>query len=315
MKFYFLVFCCLISFYVKSQGIYAPPAGQLGSTAIHKDSSDFIEWASSATIQRGYQQITNKGLGLATVGSISNVYGKANGQVISLGDSGVVILSLSSSIYNGAGPDFAVFENSFSETFLELAVIEVSSDGINYVRFPNYYTAQGSTQVGTFGSVDATHLYNLAGKYKANFGTPFDLDDISDTNVLDKSAVTHIKILDAIGSITNPTLDSDGNKINDPFPTPFASGGFDLDAVGFIHVNTVGMEELRSDIVIYPNPVMSMLTVKAENIQSIRLVNISGQIIKETLSSTINMEAYPSGVYFLTLVFNNKIVTKQIFKQ
>jgi hypothetical protein len=31
------------------------------------------------------------------------------------------------------------------------------------------------------------------------------------------------------------SCDSQGHQINDPWPTPFPTGGFDLDAVGVIH--------------------------------------------------------------------------------
>jgi hypothetical protein len=46
-----------------------------------------------------------------------------------------------------------------------------------------------------------------------------------------------VRIIDVVGSIDPAfgTRDSLGNLINEPFPTPFSSSGFDLDAVGVIH--------------------------------------------------------------------------------
>ena len=41
------------------------------------------------------------------------------------------------------------------------------------------------------------------------------------------------------------SYDSQGNIINDPFPTPFETGGFDLDAIGVIH-SFVGIQESTS---------------------------------------------------------------------
>ena len=67
----------------------------------------------------------------------------------------------------------------------------------------------------------------------ALYGTPFDLDDIEDNNLLDKQNVTYIRIVDVIGNI-NPeyaSYDSEGNIINDPWPTPFESSGFDLSLI------------------------------------------------------------------------------------
>ena len=66
--------------------------------------------------------------------------------VVVLGDAGSITLTFDAPICNGSGYDFAVFENSLNDTFLEFAFIEVSSDGEHFVRFPNYYL--GSEPVG-----------------------------------------------------------------------------------------------------------------------------------------------------------------------
>ena len=90
---------------------------------------------------------------------------------------------------------------------------------------------------GSFGSLDPTNLNNLAGKYRRGFGTPFDLAELPGDPDLDVQNVTHVRVLDVGGSI-NPAYgsqDSLGNTINEPFTTPFETGGFDLDAVGVIN--------------------------------------------------------------------------------
>ena len=57
--------------------------------------------------------------------------------------------------------------------------------------------------------------------------------------MLDVNNIRYVKVTDVVGDIdpTYATHDSLGNIINDPWPTPFTSSGFDLDAVGVI--NTV----------------------------------------------------------------------------
>jgi hypothetical protein len=68
------------------------------------------------------------------------------------------------------------------------------------------------------------------------YGTPFDLSDFNDTPDF-PNVINYVKIVDVVGSI-NPLLgtkDSKGSVINDPWPTNFASSGFDLDAVGVIN--------------------------------------------------------------------------------
>jgi len=122
--------------------------------------------------------------------------------------------------------------------FLELAFVEVSSNGNDFIRFPAVSLTQTTTQVGSFGALDPTNLDNLAGKYRGGFGTPFDLAQVAGLSPLvDVDHIHFVRILDDVGSI-NPVLgrqDSLGNLVNDPYPTVFASGGFDLDGVAVMN--------------------------------------------------------------------------------
>ena len=138
-------------------------------------------------------------------------------------------------VVDGPGPDFAVFENGFGDTFLELAFVEVSSDGVHFARFPNAYL--GLSPIGRFGGHDPALIRGLAGKHRAGFGTPFDLAELARadavlTGRLDLRNITHVRVVDIVGD--GGTLDSFGNPIYDPYPTVM-SGGFDLEAVGVFH--------------------------------------------------------------------------------
>ncbi len=301
---------------------YAPPAGQSGSTAIHKDSSIIIDWATNATIIRGYQNIADQSLGVATYGDSTAVPGVADGSnVVSLGDGGVAIVTFSTPITNGAGPDFAVFENSFSETFLELAFVEVSSDGVNYYRFPAVSETQTATQIGGFGAVDCRYIHNLAGKYKSQYGTPFDLDELIDPFGLDMNAITHVKIIDVVGSIDAQygTQDHLGNMINDPFPTPFASSGFDLDAIGVIHQATQGVNEIQENVVsIYPNPTKGKVVIQSEIqgkyilFDSMGRTVAQGEVIENVIS---DISEENNGVYLLKVISEDGISVQRIMKR
>ena len=225
---------------------FHPPAGQNGTSAIFKDSNIFVNWADRCLLQRGYMSIAVPDSGFASVGDTSSACGGAgmNG-VLSLGDGGIATLGFPYPITNGPGYDFAVFENSFSDDYLEMAFVEVSSDGLNFFRFPSVSNTQDSVQCGPFGLSDASKINNLAGKYRMNFGTPFDLQELQGTPGLDLNYVTHIRVIDVIGSVDSAyaSFDIQGKKINDPWPTLFPSSGFDLDAVGVIHqLDEVGFD-------------------------------------------------------------------------
>jgi len=240
---FFLVLA--VSGSVISAGPYAPPAGESNSTAIYMDDPNFTAWATGVTVQRGYVKIDEPELGYVSYGNDANALGMADGDlygVVSLGDGGDATVTFANPIANGPGYDFAVFENAFDDTFLELAFVEVSSDGINFFGFDSVSLTQTDTQVGGFGMLETTDLHNFAGKYRQGYGTPFDLEELADVNVLlDANGITHVRIIDAVGCIQDEyaRYDSLGNKINAPWPTPFATGGFDLDAVGVIHEKTL----------------------------------------------------------------------------
>lgn len=206
--------------------------------------SRILFWASHITsMERGHRQAGRPDSGLVSAGSPEAAMGPAteNG-VVSLGDGGWICLEFPGLVRNGPGPDFAVFENGFSDSFLELAFAEVSSDGKTFVRFPAVSLTQTTEQTGPFGLLDGSLLRNLAGSYRAGLGTPFDLSDLEGRPGIDLQAIRYIRIRDVVGSL-DPALgspDSRGVLVNDPFPTPFPSGGFDLDAVGVLNGSEPG---------------------------------------------------------------------------
>jgi hypothetical protein len=224
-------------------GPFAPAAGQSGSTAVSAASPAIVAWADDfVELVRGPVNVADPGGALASFGSGSEALGPATGvatQVVSLGDGGRIALYFTHAIFDGPGFDLAVFENGFADTFLELALVEVSSNGIDYLRFPATSLTQTATQIGSFGALDPTNLDNLAGKYRGGFGTPFDLSELAGVSpAVDVDQIHYVRIVDVVGSIDPAlgTLDSSGNPVNDPYPTAFASGGFDLDGVGAMHV-------------------------------------------------------------------------------
>jgi hypothetical protein len=208
---------------------FPPPAGREGSTAIYMDDPPLVGWA---TGYENYEPGTHLDAAWQTP---EQAVGKASGtsyNVVSLGRGGRVTLIFDPPIQNGEGWDFAVFENAFNDYHLELAYVEVSSNGADFVRFDSVSLMPGP--VSGYGSVDATLIDGLAGKYRQGFGTPFDLSDLAEkdavqSGMVDISQISHVRIIDIVGD--GSYLDSRGNPIYDPYPT-YGSAGFDLDAIG-----------------------------------------------------------------------------------
>lgn len=168
---------------------------------------------------------------------------------------GTLILGFDTAITNGAGADFAAFENGFvsdfttgagsvaGEMWAELGYVEVSTDGINYARFPSEYLNfldEGPSSQG-YLTLDVSNVYNLVGKhanaYNASWGTPFDLDDLIDhqmvlDELVDLAEINFVKIVDIPGN--GEFTDSLGNEIYDGWVT-WGTGGVDFDALGVIN--------------------------------------------------------------------------------
>lgn len=149
---------------------------------------------------------------------------------------GHITLTFDTPIRNKSGADFVVYENalgSATSLFAELAFVEVSSDGTNFVRFPVH--TLNTTPVGQYDFTDPRNYYGLAGKhinaYGDSWGTPFDLSSLPASPLLNPDAVTHIRLVDIPG--TGHFTDDLGNPIHDPVNTT-DSAGFDLEALGVI---------------------------------------------------------------------------------
>ncbi len=171
-------------------------------------------------------------------------------------------------IRNGKGMDFAVFENGIisqittvngsvqGQLLAELAFVEVSSNGRDFVRFPSVSLTPG--RVGAYGTTDMGNIHNLAGKHPNAggicTGTPFDLDDLAAhpdvlSGKVDPNAIHYVRLVDIPGNgsfVDDATSHIDPNTwpawanyanahpIFDQWPT-WGSGGFDLEAVGVLN--------------------------------------------------------------------------------
>jgi hypothetical protein len=329
LKYIFLILFLLNCFVTTVKSQHFPPAvGFEGSTAIYKDSSVFIDWVKHAEVSPSYKDIAFPENGYANYGTNENAIGKADGNpgVVSLGDGGSAILTFNSPIINGEGFDFAVFENGFFENdtselaFSELAYVEVSTDGLEYIRFPSISEINEENQIGSFGNINARFIHNLAGKYTMFYGTPFDLDELSDLysgTSVNINQINFIKIIDVVGSLNEAyaSFDSKGHKINDPYPTAFPSGGFDLDAAGVI--NNSQNSKVSGKLLIIPNPVNDFLSLKTDIVEVLRvdIYSIAGNIqLSVSQTDNINVTKLKPGIYILKIFGKNETYSTRFFK-
>jgi len=196
--------------------------------------------------------------------------------VLSLGNGGSVVLTFESPIEDAPGPDFAVFENGFTDytdftgtsreestnsfSFAELAFVEVATRTSAWARFPvtclnsSVLYSLNNAEQEWFASQDVSLLDGFAGKHRIEYGTPFDLGLLANdpavlSGAVDLRCIRYVRLTDVIGD--GSTTDSAGRAVYDPyynfssgFPNPAyaaSTDGFDLRAVGVIHFITPKM--------------------------------------------------------------------------
>ncbi len=307
-------------------GQFAPQAGLAGSTAIHKDSSAIVEWASHCSIRRGWLDVADTTLGKTSTGDSLSALGIADANIVSLGDGGEAILYFENPITDGPGFDFAIFENGFQnpansdEAFLELAAVAVSNDGVNYYTFASECHNDTTVQIAGAGIyMDARKINNLAGKYITYYGTPFDLNELSMILALDVDNIHYLKIKDVVGSLAKEYCSKDiqNQTINDPYPTAFPTGGFDLDAVAVMnHKFPTGYSHHSTENVlsIFPNPCTDQLFLSThDSYGKYSIISMDGMLIAVGIAKEkIDVSNLLSGQYMIQLEYNDG--AKHVFR-
>lgn len=131
----------------------------------------------------------------------------------------------------------------------------------------------------------------------------------------------------------SPTFTSSGNQNGGSYSVTFNAlgdyhylcsihGALSMD--GNIVVSpllSVGNMELKDNFYVYPNPSSDVLNLKLPNnttAVNIEIFNIVGKNVytsKEMISNQINVSNLKSGLYFITINFENYSVTKKIIKK
>lgn len=307
-------FLFLITFFssVSFGQSFDPAPDSVGTIAIKYDHPSFIAWATGGTITRGFVNINDTTItydndNRASYGDLSDALGMAGGNgtdVISLGDSGIATLTFDYVIQDGPGFDFAVFENGFTDGYMEFAHVEVSSNGLDYARFPSTSEIPLSPQLGNSSISDCRYVNNLAGKYRSGYGTPFDLSELIGYPGLDVNNIQFVRLIDVVGDVDgiHTTTDHQDNPINDPFPTAFHSGGFDIDGIGIIN-GMLGLKEKSELLVsVYPNPASQHTTLIVSGKYTVRLYTLTGVEImnyEHWNESSLNCSNLAKGTYLL----------------
>jgi hypothetical protein len=84
----------------------------------------------------------------------------------------------------------------------------------------------------------------------------------------------------------------------------------------------VGNFDIQNEVTIYPNPASSVLNIdnrSSEGISAIAVYNLSGSLVDEVKSTTslqsISVAALQSGIYFIKIQMNSKVINYKFIKK
>lgn len=78
------------------------------------------------------------------------------------------------------------------------------------------------------------------------------------------------------------------------------------------HVTTDGIAELDGSVVVYPNPTSGLISISAEGIKAVTVINALGQKVLETTDSSIDLSQFGSGLYMLRIETTETLAIKRV---
>ncbi|MBO6026331.1 MAG: choice-of-anchor J domain-containing protein [Bacteroidales bacterium] len=84
----------------------------------------------------------------------------------------------------------------------------------------------------------------------------------------------------------------------------------------YVYAQTVGVEEMGRDVMMYPNPTNSMLHIDAVGMKCIVVLNAMGQVVydapAESEAVVLDLGQYGAGMYVVRITTENETVVKQV---
>ncbi|MFG0319682.1 MAG: hypothetical protein ACF8XB_20585 [Planctomycetota bacterium JB042] len=244
-------------------------------------------------------------------GPQGNGLGAGGLDVCVLGDGGSITLGFNVVIQDGPGADFMAYENGFvvgggSSVFSEICHVEVSSDGVNFARFPSAYHAPTGTQMGSFAGLLGgmpvlanvnTNTIPPEDPVRAG-GEAFDLAELAGdplvvAGTVDLNAIQRVRLVDVLSGET------DSNGVAIP-----GGGAADPDAVTVInHPGTVTSNQPVCD-----------LSIDAAGFLELRLGDPNGffDLDLAKLRASLNLVEFPFTVAlpaFVPTAFDGDVYT------
>ncbi|WDF46354.1 choice-of-anchor J domain-containing protein [Chryseobacterium sp. KACC 21268] len=90
-----------------------------------------------------------------------------------------------------------------------------------------------------------------------------------------------------------------------------------IDNIQVLETETLAVSDFdKSNLQVYPNPSSDFIKIKGvDNIQKIRLYDVSGKMVLETQSTEADIRRLPAGQYILNVHSGSEIISKKVIKK
>lgn len=156
------------------------------------------------------------------------------------------------------------------------------------------------------GTASETLWYDV---YRSTDGQNYNLIGVADGSDMhfddnDSSAETYYYKVTAINSVA-------GGQICESAYAMSSDGIHD-----YVTAHTDGLDDVENEISVYPNPAKHHLTIEADDLNHICIINMLGQVVYDAPANgneaTISLTGYESGLYMVRINTESGVITKQI---
>ncbi|MCB9336160.1 MAG: T9SS type A sorting domain-containing protein [Flavobacteriales bacterium] len=212
----------------------------------------------------------------------------------------VVALTINDSAYGGSCFDYYI------DTIVVTGVPSPAQCTAGFVMYPDTST-NNITVINSSTGSNLTYHWDFGDGDTSNLSNP--------THIYAGNGPYYLCLTVDDGSSCNDTY-CDSVGVNG---VVFKQSGFTINVIGNPIITELDNHpELNSDINIYPNPTSHQLTIDTElKLSETTIIDITGKMISTTKQNAniINVADLSSGVYFIKLITEKRIITKKFIKQ
>ena len=178
----------------------------------------------------------------------------------------------------------------------------------HFTQVPNYALCIDNitvTNVVWAGTSSETYGYNV---YRSTDGINYNLIGVVTGPAMhfddnDSSAETYYYQVTAINTVVGGECES--------------APAMSVDLIhNFVTAHTDGVGEMENGVNVYPNPAHHQITVEAEGMNRVTLINMLGQVVYDAHieggMTTLSLDDYETGLYMVRISTENGVITKQI---